>query len=73
MIEGFFLSLGVVGTTDSWDLSPKSILGLSYVDLVAVLLSLVPFLLGFGLVLLSLHSGFFGQVLKPISLLQLLP
>ena len=59
--------------TDSRDLSPKSVLGLNYADVVAVLLILVPLLLSFGLVLLNLQSSFFGQVLKPISLLQLLP
>ena len=56
MIEGFFPSLGAVGMTDSWDLSPKSVLGLSYANVVAVLLSLVPFLLDLGLVLLSLRQ-----------------
>ena len=72
MIKSLFPSLGTIGTTDSGDLSPKSVLGLSYADVVAVLLSLVPLLLGFDLVLLSLQFGFFGQVLKPVSLLQLL-
>ena len=59
--------------TDGRDFSPKSVLGLSYPNVVAMLLSLVPLLLGFELVLLSLHFGLFGQGLEPISLLQLLP
>ena len=59
--------------TDGRDLSPKSVLSLSYADVIVMLLSLVPLLLGFELVLLSLHFGFFGQGLEPISLLQLLP
>ena len=37
-----------------------------------MLLNLIPLLLGFDLVLLSLQFGFFGQVLKFVSLLQLL-
>ena len=37
-----------------------------------MLLSLIPLLLGFDLILLSLQFGFFGQVLKLVSLLQLL-
>ena len=37
-----------------------------------MLLSLIPLLLGFDLIFLSLQFGFFGQVLKPVSLLQLL-
>ena len=69
MVESLFLGLGTVGTTHSGDLCPKSVLGLSYADVIAVLLSLIPLLLGFDLVLLSLQFGFFGQVLKFVSLL----
>ena len=72
MVESFFLGLGTVGTTYGRDLCPKGVLGLNYVDVVAMLLSLVPLLLGFDLVLLSLQFNFFGQVLKFVSLLQLL-
>ena len=57
MVESLFPSLGIVGMTDSGDFSPKSVLGLSYADVVAMLLSLVPFLLGFDLVFLSLQIG----------------
>ena len=57
---------------DSEDLRPKSVLGLSYADVVAMLLSLIPLLIGFDLILFSLQFGFFDQVLKPINLLQLL-
>ena len=58
--------------THSGDFCPKSVLGLSYADVVAMLLSLIPLLLGFDLILLSLQFGFFGQILKLVSLLQLL-
>ena len=69
MVESLFPGLSTVGTAHGRDLCPKSILGLSYADVVAVLLSLVPLLLGFDLVLLSLQFNFFGQVLKFVSLL----
>ena len=72
MVESFFPGLGTVGTAHSGDLCPKSVLGLSYADVVAVLLSLILLLLGFDFVPLSLQFGFFGQVLKLVSLLQLL-
>ena len=72
MVESFFLGLDTVGTTHDRDLCPKGVLGFSYADVVAMLLSLIPLLLGFDLVLLSLQFSFFGQVLKFVSLLQLL-
>ena len=72
MVESFFPGLGTVGTTHGRDLCPKGVLGLSYADVVAMLLSLIPFLLSFDLVFLSLQFSFFGQVLKFVSLLQLL-
>ena len=71
MVESFFLGLGTVGMAHGRDFCLKGVLGLSYVDVVAMLLSLVPLLLGFDLVLLSLKFSFFGQVLKFVSLLQL--
>ena len=72
MVEILFPGLGTVGTAHGRDLCPKSVLGLSYADVVAVLPSLIPLILGFDLVLPSLQFGFFGQVLKFVSLLQLL-
>ena len=72
MVESLFLGLGTVSTAHGGDLCPKSVLGLSYADVVAVLLNLIPLILSFDLVLLSLQFGFFGQVLKFVSLLQLL-
>ena len=69
MVESFFLGLGTVGMAHDRDLCPKGVLGLSYADVVAILLSLVPLLLGFDLVLLSLQFSFFGQVLKFVSFL----
>ena len=56
----------------SGDLCSKSILGLSYADVVVVLLSLIPFLFSFGFVFLSLYSGFFSLILELFGLLQLL-
>ena len=73
LVKSLFLSLGTICTTDSRDLSPKSVLGLYYPNVVAMLLSLVPLLLGFELVLLSLHFGILSQGLEPVHLLQLLP
>ena len=69
MVQSLFPGLGTVGTTHSGDLCPKSDLSLSYTDVVAMLLSLIPLLLGFDLVLLSLQFGFFDQALKLVSLL----
>ena len=71
-IEGFLPSLSAVGATYGGDLCPEGILGLSYTDVVAMLLSLISFFLSFGLVLLSLHSGFFSLISELFSLLQLL-
>ena len=68
LIESFFLSLSAVSPAHRGDLCLKSILGLSYANVVAVLFSLIPFLLGFNLVLLSLRFGFFSLILKFISL-----
>ena len=67
LIESFFLSLSAVSLAHRGDLCSESILGLGYANVIAVLLSLVPFLLGFNLVLLSLHSGFFSLILEFIS------
>ena len=72
MVESFFPGLDTVGTIHGRDLCPKGILGLNYADVVAMLLSLIPLLLGFDLVLLSLLFNFLGQVHKFVSLLQLL-
>ena len=69
LIESFFLSLSAVSPAHRRDLYSKSILGLSYANVVAMLLSLISLLLGFNLVLLSLHLGFFSLILKFISLL----
>ena len=76
MIESFFLDLSAVSTAHGGDLCSKSILGLNYADVVAVLLSLIPLLLSliplllsFSFVLLSLHFGFFSLLLKFLSLL----
>ena len=61
-IERFFLGLSVVSMAYGGDLRSKSILGLSYADVVAMLLSLIPLLLSFSFVLLSgLHSSGFAQ------------
>ena len=69
LIESFFPSLSTVNPAHRGDLYSKSIFGLSYTNVVAVLLSLIPLLLGFNLVLLSLPFGFFSLVLKFVSLL----
>ena len=69
LIESFFPGLSAVSPAHRGDLCSKSILGLSYANVVAMLLSLIPFLLGFNLVLFSLHFGFFSLILKFISLL----
>ena len=69
LIESFFLGLNPVSPAHRGDLYSKSILSLSYADVVAMLLSLIPFLLGINLVLFSLHFGFFSLILKFISLL----
>ena len=69
MVESLFLGLGTVSTAHGKDLCPKSILDLSYDNVVAVLLNLIPLLLSFNLVLLSLYFGIFSQFLKFISLL----
>ena len=68
LIESFFPGLSVVSTTHGGDLCSKSILGLSYADVVAVLLSLIPLLFNFSFVFLSLHFGFFSLILKFLSL-----
>ena len=67
LIESFFPGLSVVSPAHRKDLCSKSILSLSYADVVAMLLSLIPLFLGFNLVLLSLHSGFFSLILEFIS------
>ena len=72
MVESLFPGLGTVDMAHGEDLYSKSVLSFSYADVVIVLFSLVPLLLGFDLVLPSLQFGFFGQVLKFVSLLQLL-
>ena len=69
LIESFFPSLSTISMAHSGDLCSKSILGLSDADVVAVLLSLIPLLIGFSFVLLSLHFGFFSLLLKFLSLL----
>ena len=67
-VKGFFPSLSTVSTAHGGDLCSKSILGLSYVDVVAVLLSLISLLFSFGFVFLSLHSRFFNLILKLFGL-----
>ena len=69
MIESFFSGLSAISPAHRRDFCSESILGLSYANVVAVLFSLIPFLLGFNLVLLSLNFGFFSLILKFISLL----
>ena len=71
MVKGFVPSLGPVNAAYSWDLCPKGFLGLSYSEVVTLLLSLVPSLLGLNPRLLSLNFGFFSMILKPLGLLQL--
>ena len=69
LIESFFPGLSAVSMAHGGDLCSKSILGLSYADVVTVLLSLVPLLLSFSFVLPSLDFGFFSLFLKFLSLL----
>ena len=69
LIESFFPGLSTVSTAHDGDLCSKSILGLSYTNVVAVLLSLVPLFLSFSFVLLNLYFGFFSLFLKFLSLL----
>ena len=69
LIESFFPGLSAVSTAHSGDLCSKSILGLSYADVVAVLLSLILLLLSFSFVLLNLYFGFFSLFFKFLSLL----
>ena len=72
LVEGFFPGLSAINTAHGGDLCSKSILGLSYADVVAVLLSLISLLFSFGFVFLNLHSGFFSLILKLFGLVQLL-
>ena len=55
----------------SWDLCPKGFLGLNYHEVVTLLLSLIPSLLGLNLCLLGLNFGSFNLILKPLGFLQL--
>ena len=73
MVKGFVPSLGTVNTTYSWDLCPKGFLSLSYPEVVTLLLSLIPGLLGLNPRLLGLRFGFFNLILKPLGLPQLFP
>ena len=69
LIESFFPGLSTVSTAHDGDLCSKNILGLNYADVVAVLLSIIPLLLNFSLVLLGLHFCFFSLLLKSLNLL----
>ena len=53
-VEGFFPSLSAVGSAYGGDLCPKGILGLSYVDVIAMLFGLILFFLDLGFCLLAL-------------------
>ena len=69
LVKSFFPGLSVVSTVYGGDLCSKSILGLSYADVVAVLLSLISLLLNLSFVLLSLLFCFFSLLLKFLNLL----
>ena len=69
LIERFFPGLSTISTAHGGDLCSKSILGLSYADVVAVLLSLIFLSLGFSLVLLSLQPCLFSLFFKFFGLL----
>ena len=56
-----------------WDLCTKGFLDLSYFEVVTLLLSFAPSLLGLNPRLLGLSFGFFNLILKPLGLLQLFP
>ena len=71
LVKGFIPSLGTVVTTHSWDLCPKGFLDLNYSEVVTLLLSLVPGLLGLNLCLLGLSSGLFNLIFKPLGFFQL--
>ena len=71
-VEGFFPGLNAVSIAHSGDLCSKCILGLGYVDVVTVLLSLISLLFSFNFVFFSLHSDFFSLILKLFGLVQLL-
>ena len=72
LIKSFFLGLSTVSPAHRRDFCSESILGLGYVDVVAVLLSLISFSLGFSLVLLSMQPCLFSLFFKFFGLLQLL-
>ena len=69
LIESLFPSLSTASTAYGGDLCSENIFGLSYADVVAVLLSLIPLLLGFSFFFLNLHFCFFNLLLKFLSLL----
>ena len=69
LVESFFPGLSAVSTTYGGDLCSKSILGLSYADVVAVLLSLISLLFSLSFVLLSLLFCFFSLLFKFLNLL----
>ena len=72
-VEGFFLNLSIVGSAYGGDLYLEGILGLSYVDVKAMLFGLVPFLLSLGLCLLYLGFCFLGLIFEPLGFFQLFP
>ena len=52
-----------------WDLCTKGFLDLSYFEVVTLLLSFTPSLLGLNPRLLGLSFGFFNLILKPLDLI----
>ena len=72
MVESFLPSLSTVGSTYGRDLCPEGILGFGYADVVTMLFSLVPSLLGLYFCILSLIFQFFSLILELLGFFQFL-
>ena len=64
--------MSTVGTTHSRDLYPKGVFSLGYLDVIAVLLNLVPSLVGLYFCLVDLVSRLLGLAFQLQGLFQLL-
>ena len=62
-VEGFIPGPSAIGSTHSWDLCPKGVLGLGYSDVVTMLLSLISSLHGLRFNSLALVSRLLSLVL----------
>ena len=71
-VESFFPSLSIIGSAYDRDLCSEGILGLGYADVVAMLFSLIPCLLGLYFCLLRLNFCLYGRIFEPLGFFQLL-